>query len=102
MPGSPAMFTVTVNTSFKYISTGSAPPFSPSPKAAEGVAGVSMAWTPRLEAILEVLLDQRAHFLRAQIIRIIIAGREHIGADHHASAYFSAKTVAARSSRTCR
>ena len=49
MPGSPAMFTVTVNTSFKYISTGSAPPFSPTPKAADGVAGVSIACTPALK-----------------------------------------------------
>ena len=43
------MFTVTVNTSFKYISTGSASPFSPSPNAADGVAGVSMACTPALK-----------------------------------------------------
>src|SRR5262249_30004027 len=48
IPGSPAMFTVTVNTSFRYISTGSAP-FSPRPKAADGVAGVSMACTPALK-----------------------------------------------------
>ena len=40
------MFTVTVNTSFRYISTGSAPPFSPMPNAADGVAGVSIASTP--------------------------------------------------------
>src|SRR5581483_4816820 len=43
MPGRPAMFTVTVNTSFRYISTGSPPDFSPIPKAADGVAGVSTA-----------------------------------------------------------
>src|SRR3954463_3375333 len=46
IPGRPAMLTVTVNTSLRYISTGSAPPFSPRPKAADGVAGVSMACTP--------------------------------------------------------
>src|SRR5580704_14899398 len=46
IPGSPAMFTVTVKMSFKYISTGSPPPFSPIPNAADGVAGVSMAWMP--------------------------------------------------------
>src|SRR6476620_1648672 len=45
MPGSPAMFTVTVKMSLRYISTGSAP-FSPMPNAADGVAGVRMALTP--------------------------------------------------------
>ena len=40
------MFTVTVNTSLKYISIGSAPPFSPTPNAADGVAGVSIASMP--------------------------------------------------------
>jgi hypothetical protein len=46
MPGSPAMFTVTVKMSLRYISIGSAPPFSPMPNAADGVAGVSSASTP--------------------------------------------------------
>ena len=45
MPGSPAMFTVTVKMSLRYISTGSAP-FSPTPNAADGVAGVRIALTP--------------------------------------------------------
>ena len=40
MPGRPARFTVTVNTSFRYIETGSSV-FSPSAKAGPGVAGVS-------------------------------------------------------------
>src|ERR1041385_695680 len=40
------IFTVTVNTSFRYISTGSEP-FSPIANAAEGVAGVSIASMPR-------------------------------------------------------
>ena len=95
-PASPAMFTVTVNTSFKYISTGSAPPFSPRPKAADGVAGVSMASMPCAKALLEVALDQRAHLLRAQIIGVVIAGRQHIGADHHAPAHLLAETFGAR------
>ena len=46
MPGKPAMFTVTVKMSLRYISTGSAPAFSPMPNAADGVAGVRIAWTP--------------------------------------------------------
>ena len=44
------MFTVTVNTSFKYISIGSPPAFSPMPKAADGVAGVRIASTPAANA----------------------------------------------------
>src|SRR5215813_12672606 len=48
-----------------------------------------------LEAVLEVLLDQRAHFLRTQIICVVVAGGEHIGADHHPPAHFSAKAIAA-------
>src|SRR5262245_20550565 len=51
MPGSPAMFTVTVNTSLRYISTGSAAPFSPMPNAAEGVAGVRTASTPAAKTL---------------------------------------------------
>src|ERR1700682_2751071 len=45
IPGNPAMFTVTVKMSLRYISTGSAP-FSPTPNAADGVAGVRIAFTP--------------------------------------------------------
>ena len=44
MPGSPAMFTVTVKMSFRYISTGS-PDFSPSAKAGAGVVGVRITST---------------------------------------------------------
>ena len=40
------MFTVTVKMSLRYISTGSPEPFSPMPKAADGVAGVRIASTP--------------------------------------------------------
>src|SRR3954454_5725373 len=43
-PGSPARFALTVKTSFRYIVTGSSC-FSSIPKAAEGVAGVTMAST---------------------------------------------------------
>src|SRR5450756_2771268 len=49
-----------------------------------------------LEAGLEVALDQRAHFLRAQIISVVITGREHIGADHYAPAHFGTETFATR------
>ena len=82
MPGSPAMFTVTVKMSFRYISTGS-PDFSPSAKAATGVVGVRMTSTS-CEGLVEVALDQRAHLLRLEIIGVVIAGRQHIGADQDA------------------
>ena len=59
MPGRPAMLTVTVKTSFRYISIGSDEPFSPMPKAADGVAGVRMQIDARRESVLEVALDQR-------------------------------------------
>src|SRR6476646_4778901 len=44
IPGSPAMLTVTVKMSFRYISTGS-PDFSPSAKAGDGVVGVRITST---------------------------------------------------------
>ena len=44
------MFTVTVKMSFRYISTGSPPAFSPMPKAEDGVAGVSIASMPLAKA----------------------------------------------------
>src|SRR6266545_6762902 len=47
------------------------------------------------EAILKILLDQGADFLRAQIIGVVIAGGKHIGADHDAAADFVAKTLGA-------
>ena len=96
MPGRPAMFTVTVKTSLRYISTGSARPFSPMAKAADGVVGVRMASMPAAKQSLEIALDQRAHLLRPQIISVVIAGGEHIGADHDAPAHFLAEAGRAR------
>ena len=90
------MFTVTVNTSLRYISTGSARPFSPTPNAADGVAGVSIASMPLREAVLEIALDQRPHLLRAQVIGVVIAGGKHVGADHDAPAHLLAEAGGAR------
>ena len=44
------MFTVTVNTSLRYISTGSPLLFSPMAKAVVGAAGVRIASTPAAKA----------------------------------------------------
>ena len=85
MPGRPAMFTVTVKMSFRYISTGSAAPFSPIAKAADGVAGVRIASTPLGVDLLEVALDEGADFLGAHVVGVVVAGREHVGADHDAA-----------------
>ena len=49
--GKPAILTVTVNTSLRYISIGSARPFSPHAKAADGVVGVRMASTPEAKQV---------------------------------------------------
>src|ERR1700691_2345003 len=63
LPGSPAMFTVTVKMSLRYISTGSAPPFSPMPKAADGVAGVRIAFTPLAKTTSKSFLISLRTFL---------------------------------------
>ena len=87
------MFTVTVKMSLRYIFTGSAAMSSSAmPKAADGVAGVRMTSTPACEHLLEVALDQRAHLLRLQVIGVVIAGRQHIGADHDAALDLAAET----------
>ena len=98
-PGSPAMLTVTVKTSLRYISTGSAEPFSPMPKAADGVAGVRIASTPSAKARLEVALDQRADLLRPHVIGVVVAGGEHIGADHQPPPHLRAEALRRGSSR---
>jgi hypothetical protein len=62
------------------------------PKAADGVAGVRIASTPAWRSSLEVALDQRADLLRLQIVGVVIAGRQHIGADHDAALDLAAET----------
>src|SRR5262249_55599199 len=42
---------------------------------------------------LKILLDQGAHLLRAQIVSVIVARRQHVGADHHPPANFLAKSL---------
>ena len=90
------MLTVTVKTSLRYISTGSAEPFSPMPNAAEGVAGVRIASTPSANTVSKSRLIKRADFLRAHIIGVVVAGRQHIGADHQAPPHLRAEARGAR------
>ena len=73
-PGRPARFTVTVNTSFRYISTGSAEAISPRAKAAEGVAGVTTLSNGQIVLILdmkELLSDLGQHVDIGSAIRAL-------------------------------
>ncbi len=49
-----------------------------------------------LERRAKIVRDQAAHLLRLQIIRIEIAGRQHIGAGHDAAFDLRAEALAAR------
>ena len=44
---------------------------------------------------LEVALDQRAHLLRPHVIGVVVAGRQHIGADHQPPPHFRAEPLGA-------
>ena len=44
---------------------------------------------------LEIAADQGADLLRLDVIGVVIAGREHIGADHHTPLHFAPKTFGA-------
>ena len=62
-PGMPARFAGTVKTSFRYIATGSSC-FSPAAKAAEGVAGVTIASTPAKASSKSRLIRARTRCAR--------------------------------------
>ena len=94
--GRPAMFTVTVKMSFRYISTGSPLPFSPMPKADDGVAGVSIASMPAAKASSKSRLISVRTFCARKIIGVVIAGGEHIGADQHAPLHLAPEAGRAR------
>jgi hypothetical protein len=49
-----------------------------------------------LEGALEVLFDQRAHLLRLEIVGVVVAGAERVGAQHDAPLDLRAKAFAAR------
>src|SRR5262249_22258057 len=95
IPGKPAMFTVTVNTSLRYISIGSGALLAD----AEG-GRWRRGGEDRIHAFgkdfFEIALDQRAYLLCAQVVGVVIAGRKHVGADHDAPAHLLAETARAR------
>src|SRR5207248_5856661 len=48
-----------------------------------------------LERLLEIPLDERADFLSARIIRVVVPGRQHVSADQHAAPYLGPKAFGA-------
>ena len=49
-----------------------------------------------LERVLVVAADERAHLLRLQIVRVVVAGAEHVGAEHDAALHLGAEALRAR------
>ena len=49
-----------------------------------------------LEGADEVLIEQRAHFLRLQVVGLVVTGAEHVGAEHDAPLDFRPEARAAR------
>ncbi len=80
------MLTVTVKMSSRYMASGS-PVFSPNAKAGDGVVG-RQHHVDRVPGFVEVALDESADLLGLEVVRIVIAGGEDIGADQNAAADF--------------
>ena len=79
--------------SAKYICTGS-PPFSPRSNATVGETGPMM--TSHCLNASEILRDQAADLLRLEVIRVVIAVRQHVSADQDAALHFRAEAFGAR------
>ena len=90
------MFTVTVKMSLRYIWIGS-PLTSPMPKAGPR-RGRGQQHVDLLEGLLKVARDERAHLLRLDVVGVVVAGREHVGADQDAPAHLRAEARRARAS----
>ena len=67
---------------------------SPIWKAVLGETG--QAITSTTKCLVEILLDQRAHFLRLQIVGVVVSRSERIRPQHDAPLDFGAKALAAR------
>ena len=93
MPGIPARFTEIVNMSGKYIVQRVVHLLAnPEGGSRRDRRDYHIAF---LERALEVVPDQRAHLLRFQIVRIIVAGREREGAEHDSPFHLGAETLVA-------
>ena len=97
-PGTPARSAPTVSTSARYICSGS-PIFSPSLNAGTGDVGVTITSHAR-ERRREVVGDQRAHVLRLAVVGVVVAGAQHVRAEHDAALRLGAEALAARLART--
>ena len=84
-----------MNTSQRYIASGSST-FSPSLKAGVGEVGDEHG-VHLLERLLEVLRRiERAHLLRLQVVGVVVAGGQRVGAEHDAALHLGAEALAAR------
>ena len=88
------MFTVTVKMSSRYMAIGS-PLFSPK-REGRRRRRRRQHHVDRLPRLVEVALDERAHLLRLEIIGVVVAGGEHVGADENAAAHLLAEAGCAR------
>ena len=98
--GTPARFAVTVKMSLRYISYGSR--LRAERNAGVGVVGVKSTCTPTSKTLREVARDQRAHLLRLPVVRVVVAGREHVRAEQDAARDLGAEARRSASPRTCR
>ena len=93
-PGRPAMFGGIVSTSERYIASGFSA-FSPSLKATVGDVGLTRR-SKSLERGGVLLRDHRAHLLRLAVVRVVVAGRERVRAEHDAALRLGAEALPAR------
>ena len=93
--GRPARLALTVKTSARYICSGSSTR-SPIRKAGVGLVGIAIDVDAPANALLVVAPDQRAHLLRLQIVGVVVAGAQHVGAQHDAALDLGAEPCAAR------
>ncbi len=92
--GGPVRLAAMVKMSFRYICTGSSV-FAPSLNAARG-RGRPRDDVAALEARAKSSRDQPAHLLRLQVVGVVVAVREHVGADQDAPLHFGAEAFGAR------
>ena len=100
MPGSPAMFTVTVKMSSRYMAMRVAGLLAEAERGRRRRR--RQHHVDRFPRLVEVVLDERAHLLRLEIVGVVVAGREHVGADQDAPAHLLAEARSARRARRCR
>ena len=89
-----------VKMSFRYICTGSSV-LSPSVKAAVGAVGPG-DHVACSKARAEVVGDQPAHLLRLEVVGVVVAVRQHVGADEDAPLHLRRRSPRRASGGTCR